>query len=132
MDYARQSRMRSCFNGTIERNCGTCIAHPDNGGKCCYGEKFDPEDPECIDCVHCGDCEEECYQPDYRMARRSRVKIRSRRDRSIAREPDVVSIEKRANADSRILHRLCKEFIWGMGVGGFKSLYEYMSRNRWP
>ena len=53
--------VRDCFNQKRPRVCGTCPAHPDNGGQCCFGDpsKLDSTDPECSECVFNYECEQE-------------------------------------------------------------------------
>lgn len=64
MRHATQEQemiMNACFNQEIPRNCGSCIASPQHGGTCCFGDnKKLYQDSYCRDkCIHEDECKEE-------------------------------------------------------------------------
>ena len=55
--YEVDQRVQACFEGQMQRSCGTCSAFRKG---CCFGEKFDDNDRECSECLHSNACRASC------------------------------------------------------------------------
>ena len=138
----RQEIVDACFQGLMPRDCDTCPLSPTNGGRCCFGEKYDIRDAGCVNqCIHRDDCRELSlesapattwrYQRPRPVSRsytsssyRQPVSVRS------AATPAVARVSAGTEQQSG-WERFGKDTVWGALEGLWKAGYDFFRTRRW-
>ena len=159
-DVAYDQAVHDCFMGEAMRDCANCIAAPNFGGRCCFGEMYDISDKECRDCLHRMECANVYHgtvpQRSVRLntfrrpiVNNPNIGLNSRRIPIAGARPSVMPARNPANLIPTAVHRtppvLVKEeqqtpepFFrrlgrvtgWGMVEGGLQMALNFFQRNR--
>jgi hypothetical protein len=129
-------RVAACFSGRIARTCSSCIA----SSRCCFSERFDPDDDECVHCIHAEDCKmysEQQARPSA-LSRPYTATTSIPRTVNITREPQVL-VDKYHPDRQRLggiaepstpLELFVKQTSWKAVEGFFLGAYEFFRRSR--
>lgn len=136
-DAAQLQRMDACFNNYLDRDCPDCGAYRRNGGRCCFGKGFDPNDGECNQCRNEDDCQEEYELVNEPKQEQQRVVItapstgaRPQIPRPIPRSAPVVTVTVDGDKDELFM-RFVKDSVWGALMGMAESMSTFFRTHRW-
>jgi hypothetical protein len=146
--------VHECFMGDVQRDCMQCMASPDHGGKCCFGQAYNPIDKECRDCLHRSECSSQYHgvpssrinirrpipqysyqQPIRRVPVTPVVNTHSAVRQTTNLIPTAVhrtppSIQKEELVIEPFMKRLGRVTGWGMVEGGLQMALNFFQRNR--